>query len=184
MSVQSDAADGIGQEREDRAAARGADPEFVGDPLHALLYVSRVAIDPDRLAWTLADIQTVSVARNTAFDITGLLIATPSYFAQYMEGPRGSLATIMDCIQRDPRHCEIRVIRDGPLARRIGGFWRLVRVEPGSFEARHVTPLLARAHQQPDEAGVAALMGLIRRLSARRGETPSPAGEPARADHP
>jgi hypothetical protein len=158
-----------------RSGASDADDES-DEGLSALLYVSRVAVDPDRLAWTLADIQTVSVARNTAADITGLLIATPRYFAQFIEGPHASLDAVMARIMLDPRHREIRIVRDMPARRRVGGSWRLIRFEPGSFEERHVTPLLRRAHEAPDEPSGEALMGLVGRLIAARAD---PAGLPA-----
>jgi hypothetical protein len=141
-----------------------------GNALRALLYVSRVAIDADQQAAALADIQTVSVARNTASDITGLLIATPSHFAQLLEGPRASIDAVMRAILNDPRHRDIRVVRNMPIARRLGDSWRLLSFDSGSFEERHVTPVLERAHSRQDDASTAALMGLVSRLVASRSE--------------
>lgn len=138
--------------------------------LTSLLYVSEVAVDADHLAWALADILTVSIARNTACDITGLLIATPRYFAQLMEGASSSLDSVMARIMADPRHINIRIVRHGLLDRRIGGSWRLLRFEPGSFEERHVTPVLARAHAEGNDEHIGALMHLMTRLLASNRE--------------
>jgi hypothetical protein len=146
--------------------------------LYALLYVSRVAVDADRLAWSLADIQTVSVARNTACNITGLLIATPHYFAQLIEGSRDGLDAVMARIRADSRHVDIKIINDGPAHRRIGPSWRLFRFDAGSFEERHVTPVLERAHRDSDKDGTGALMTLVRRLLSTRRETAAAGDRP------
>ena len=134
--------------------------------LSSLLYVSRVQIESSCIAEQLSDILTVSIARNTAFNITGLLIATPRYFAQLMEGALPLLDSVMARILEDARHCDIQIVLRAPLDRRIGGAWRLIRFEAGSFEERHVTPPLERAHRDGCEANVAALMALIARLLA------------------
>lgn len=132
--------------------------------LALLLYVSRIAVDTDRLSLALADIKSASVATNTEEDITGLLIAAPRYFAQLLEGHDQSLEVVMARIAADRRHTDIRILRHSPIRRRSGGSWRLIRVEGGSFEERHVTPLLERAHESGSESSVTALMGLFNRL--------------------
>jgi hypothetical protein len=139
-------------------------PQDVSGPLSSLLYVSHVAIGADTLLNELTDILTVSMARNTALDITGLLIVTPRYFTQLMEGALSSLDFVMSAIEADSRHTDIAMVLKGPLQKRIGGAWRLVRFETGSFEERHVTPLLERCHADHSAENVAALMTFIRQL--------------------
>lgn len=135
--------------------------------LASLLYASRVTIDPDQLALTLADIQTQSVARNTAHDITGLLIATPRYFAQLLEGPSSALDAVLFDILTDRHHADIQVLQRGTITARIGQSWRLIRFNPGSFEERHVTPVIERAHRDASDENADALMRLVHRLLVR-----------------
>jgi hypothetical protein len=139
-------------------------PQDASDPLSSLLYVSHVAIGADKFFDELTDILTVSMARNTALDITGLLIVTPRHFTQLREGARSSLDFVMAAIEADLRHTNIATVLKAPLQKRIGGAWRLVRFEPGSFEERHVTPMLERCHADHSAENVAALMTFIRQL--------------------
>jgi hypothetical protein len=136
----------------------------VGGPLSFLLYVSHVSIHADHFVDEVTDILTVSMARNTSFNITGMLIVTPRYFTQLMEGSLPAIESVMARIEADTRHTDIAMMLKGPLAKRIGGAWRLVRFEAGSFEERHVTPLLERCHADCNDENATALMALIRQL--------------------
>ncbi|MGN6376815.1 MAG: BLUF domain-containing protein, partial [Sphingomonas sp.] len=75
----------------------------------SLLYVSQSLLDYPADADQLTDIQAVSIARNSELDITGALIATPEYFAQYLEGDRDALHLLIRSIRRDPRHTQMSV---------------------------------------------------------------------------
>lgn len=127
------------------------------------LYVSLAAIEADRLMDTLADIQTKSVARNSALDITGWLIATPTHFAQLFEGPADAIDSVMDKIANDNRHRDVRVLARTGIDIRSCPTWRSTGFLRGSFEERHVTPLLARVHAHGDADGAESL----HRLGAR-----------------
>lgn len=121
------------------------------------LYVSLAAIEAEQLMDTLADIQTKSVARNSALDITGWLIATPTHFAQLFEGPADAIDSVMDKIANDKRHRDVRVLARNGIRTRSCPTWRSTGFPRGSFEERHVTPLLVRAHAMGDGDGAASL---------------------------
>jgi hypothetical protein len=152
----------------------------VGGPLSSLLYVSHVSIDADHFLDEVTDILTVSMARNTSFNITGILIVTPRYFTQLMEGSLSAIESVMARIEVDSRHRAIEMILKGPLTKRIGGAWRLVRFEAGSFEERHVTPLLERCHADRNDENVSALLAFIRQLLKTTRDLPA---EPHHRDH-
>ena len=57
-------------------------------------------------------------ARNAERGITGLLVFDGYRFCQHFEGPRHATVKLMDRIGEDPRHTHVRVVYEGPLARR------------------------------------------------------------------
>lgn len=142
----------------------------------SLLYVSRCAVPASLWSSALADIQSVSVANNSALNITGLLIATPDWFAQLLEGPPENVDRVMMSILADPRHYDVRIVRREMIAKRRGPTWRLVRFDRGAFETNHVAPALESAHANKGGAPLRSLDRLIDRiLSDCNGETLSQA---------
>ena len=97
---------------------------------------------------TLDDIKTVSLARNSQLDITGLLIATISHFAQVLEGPKCAVDDVMASISVDPRHCQIVILQKIPIETRQFPLWRLATFERETFASLEVTPLLAMLHKE------------------------------------
>jgi hypothetical protein len=57
--------------------------------------------------------------------VTGALVATPTHFAQILEGPKQALADLMASIERDPRHQDIRRVDLGGRAARDFPDWSL-----------------------------------------------------------
>jgi hypothetical protein len=114
----------------------------------------------------LTDIQLVSVAKNSALDITGLLIATPNWFAQLLEGPPDNVDQVMVGILADPRHYDVRVVRRMMAMRRRCPRWRLARFDRGIFETRHMEPALASAHADKEKLSLRRLDRLIDRMLA------------------
>ena len=79
-----------------------------GPLLHQLVYCSRAAdgVDEDAVA------RIVAAARrfNPELGVTGLLVFGSGVFFQWIEGPPGPVAGLMDRIRRDPRHERIVVL--------------------------------------------------------------------------
>lgn len=127
----------------------------------SLLSVSRCAVPLAEWSAVVMDIQLVSAARNSMLDITGLLIATPGWFTQLLEGPPENVDSVLMSILADMRHCDMRIIRRKMIERPRCATWRVVRFEQGSFEAMHVRPLLEKAHQQSEADAILRLDRLI-----------------------
>lgn len=90
-------------------------------PFYEVLYCSTLA--PDLPPTTVGSITSRARARNAERGITGLLVFDGMRFCQHLEGPRDALDTLMQRIERDPRHTDIRVVYEAPLAvRRYTGF--------------------------------------------------------------
>lgn len=73
----------------------------------------------------LAEIVTVARARNQATGLTGCLHYEDGLFFQWLEGPAPDLWRVVDSIRRDPRHRELTVLEQGPLAGRRFQSWRM-----------------------------------------------------------
>jgi hypothetical protein len=107
-----------------------------------VLYVSRSLIQMPRDFDQFADMHFVSLTRNAVLDLTGFLVATPTHFAQYLEGEQSALDDIMVSIRADDRHSDIRLACLEPLVERRFPFWRMACFAPTSFAARHVEPMV------------------------------------------
>jgi len=92
-------------------------------PLDTLLYVSELT---NFDAGEIDSICHQSRANNARDDITGLLVFDGQAFCQFVEGPRDAIAALLERLERDPRHVEMRVLQHGPVAsgRRFPA-WRL-----------------------------------------------------------
>jgi hypothetical protein len=74
--------------------------------------------------------------RNRAEGLSGLLIYDQGCFFQWLEGPKLNLARVWDSIRRDPRHRDIKVLRQETLAARFFAGWdmRLARRTRGDID--------------------------------------------------
>jgi hypothetical protein len=89
--------------------------------MHRVIYRSRVArqvrfADAEAIARAAAE-------RNQRVQITGLLLYTPSYFLQVLEGEQGAIRKTMQRIARDVRHADIQVLDEREVAAREFGNW-------------------------------------------------------------
>jgi hypothetical protein len=110
----------------------------------SLIYVSTRCPGADGASADVSDIVAVSRPRNAAFDVTGALVATPTFFAQILEGPEAHLAELMASIRRDQRHRSIMLVDLGGRARRDFADWSLAY----SGEATHVSQTVGRLMEQ------------------------------------
>lgn len=84
----------------------------------------------------LAELLATSRARNSALDITGMLLYRGGEFVQILEGARSDVEALMEKIGRDPRHRDVRVLLEEPLHERrfeewTMGYQSLVAAEQG-----------------------------------------------------
>lgn len=130
----------------------------------SLLYVSRCAVSAGLWSSSLADIQSTSINNNSKLNITGLLIATPDWFAQLLEGPPENVDRVMMSILADPRHTDVKIVRRKMVDKQRGLTWRLARFDRSAFEANHVAPALESAHTNKGDAPLRPLDRLIDRI--------------------
>jgi hypothetical protein len=136
--------------------------------IDSLLYVSRAALRTDTDGSGIEDILAVARPRNQSLGVTGALIFTNDNFAQLLEGPADAIDQLMISIGRDPRHKDVRTVREEKdVTRRFEG-WHMAYNGSSMFVARHVR-VLAASFDAPSEAHTARLMALM--ISLSRGET-------------
>lgn len=108
--------------------------------LYRLIYVSRVARHV-----RFADAQAIAeraVPRNTQDELTGLLLYTPTHFVQVLEGPQSRVHATFQRLSTDPRHSDIRVVSEGPIAARNFGRWAMaMKVAPAGLSAADLDAL-------------------------------------------
>lgn len=80
--------------------------------------------------------QILSSARknNIAEGVTGALLFNSGYFAQVLEGPRRSVESIFERIQRDRRHNQVTVVENGSTHQRDFPEWAMAHVQPSDDE--------------------------------------------------
>lgn len=94
-------------------------------------YISR------REAWvTAADIQRILFAaqiKNRRLDITGVLAQFDGHFAQVLEGHQPCVDALLQRIERDPRHREMRVLLREQIQAREYEKWHMASVSRPEF---------------------------------------------------
>ncbi len=142
--------------------------------LATLVYRSRAIahFGPVELQTLLAAAQ----ANNRREAITGLIVYDAPYFFQWLEGPAQSIFRVMELIRSDPRHTDLEILEQKPIATRVFADWdlKLATRSPKGNIWRHdvVYPkleTLKELRRHPETAP--ALMATLARHAA-----PSPAG--------
>lgn len=133
--------------------------------IHSIFYVSKSRLQMPADRGQLEKIQITSILRNSAADVTGVLIATPDHFAQFIEGARSAIDAIMASILVDDRHSEVTVTETAQPDGRLFPTWSMACFGPGNFVSRHVQPLLERYHAGLPLAEVEKLISFIGKLA-------------------
>ena len=84
--------------------------------LYEVLYVSTLA--PDQPLSVVAEIAARARLVNVQLDITGLLVFDGQRFCQQLEGPQKAVLKLIERIRNDPRHINVEIVHNGPLAGR------------------------------------------------------------------
>ncbi len=121
-------------------------------PLTQLIYVSRpLGYDPQQLA----DILTVSRARNAAAGITGLLLSRWDLFLQILEGSHEAVEGTFARIRRDLRHVEVTLLHSGPAEARFFPGWDMRSDAPPDWLWPRAEVLAGRHREASPEEAVA-----------------------------
>ena len=116
--------------------------------LYEVLYVSQLA--PGQPPGVVAEIAAPARLANAALDITGLLIFDGSRFCQQLEGPKKAVLKLIERIRNDPRHVNVEIVHNGPLAGRRFQQFSL------AFSTLEDVDALARMERLDGQAAVAA----------------------------
>ena len=106
-----------------------------------LIYVS---VSTLRLPLEAGEVDAIvdwSQRHNREVGVTGALVFTEKRFAQYLEGPAGSIDPLMKSILKDPRHRNVDVVFRRPITQRHFGTWAMAYAGPSTFVAGHVLSL-------------------------------------------
>jgi hypothetical protein len=91
--------------------------------IRRIIYVSRslIGAKPERIAAIVSS----SIRWNTEVDVTGMLWADGSSFAQVIEGNSDAVGLTMDRIRTDRRHTDIELLFDREVLSRQFGTWSM-----------------------------------------------------------
>lgn len=108
-----------------------------------LVFASRAVRRLDREE--LDDLAVAANHRNAAEGLTGLLVCQGLRFASVLEGPEAGLIERMDAIAADPRHGQLRILREQTITERRFRNWRLFvlpEIDAGSRLGLHATDFI------------------------------------------
>jgi len=108
-------------------------------------YISASRLVEDDADDVVRDIVEVSIARNRALGVTGVLLFTGRNFAQYLEGPPRGVDQLRHSISLDMRHENIRTIAEGEYAHPRFVTWSLAYLAPPQLLSSRAEELLIAA---------------------------------------
>jgi hypothetical protein len=94
-----------------------------GRMLERIVYISASRIRQTEKS--VAAILSVARARNTAAEVTGLLLGGGAWWLQLLEGERPKLEPVWQSIRSDPRHNPVLLVQRRPIRRRGFGDWAM-----------------------------------------------------------
>lgn len=133
--------------------------------MRSVTYISRSRIEAFDSARTLDDLQAVSMARNSALDITGALVATPDFFVERFEGPAKNVDAVMASTLADQRHHDVRIVQQRDIGASQFKSWRILRLGGDSAGTGGIAEVIAAAHERGDPFAVRRLERLIDALA-------------------
>lgn len=134
--------------------------------MKTILYISRSNLPPDSTV-EVARLTERARLRNRTLGITGGLVFTGSHFAQLLEGP--GLGPLMTTIMGDPRHRDVKLLRNRAIDQRRLGGWDMAYGGVSSYVDRHIRPLFAPLPPREISEGAERLVELI--VALDRGES-------------
>ncbi|RZJ18382.1 MAG: BLUF domain-containing protein [Brevundimonas sp.] len=98
-------------------------------PLHRVIYVSDAVGAAGSNLLSFVEILGVSDRNNRRDHLTGALLCHGGRFLQVIEGARGDLDMLMNRLRADPRHQNIRILSDEPVASRRFDAWAMAQAD-------------------------------------------------------
>ena len=133
--------------------------------LFNVVYCSRAATDVDAAA--VDHIIATSRRNNPRWGITGMLVFGEGIFIQWLEGPRASIARLMELLRSDVRHGQIIMLSEVEESReRLFPQWDMELVEAEQIRVVLLDALEVDHEPHNTEALRAMLAGLDDRLAA------------------
>ena len=93
------------------------------DLLLSVVYVSDATVEFSEM--DLALLLAVSRTNNEPHRVTGLLLFEDGRFLQSLEGPERAVRATLGRIAADPRHTDVRLLEETPIAERRFGSWSM-----------------------------------------------------------
>jgi hypothetical protein len=90
---------------------------------HQLIYISRPKVEVTKDFVT--NILDKALNRNYALQISGLLVYYHGEFMQLIEGDKKDIDALFNIIQNDPRHGDIRILREAESPQRCMPTWAM-----------------------------------------------------------
>jgi hypothetical protein len=88
-------------------------------PLHRALYVSDAVGGAGASLLSIVEILGASERNNRRDHLTGVLLCHDGRFLQAIEGGRADIDRLIVRLRRDPRHVDLRILSDQPIAARL-----------------------------------------------------------------
>lgn len=148
---------GGGVERERRIEAL---PKFEPSDLHRLIYYSSSAFAPEEAEAALSAILSKAAPVNTERGVSGALAFANGRFLQALEGERLQVLDLYGAIARDPRHRELTVVENRPVAVRRFPNWVMCARAASAAEIARADPSQADGFR-PDLLSPAAALGVL-----------------------
>ena len=93
--------------------------------MHLIAYHSKSLISTEVFDEELQKIYESCTRNNVISDVTGVLLHEGGYFVQLLEGTRDNLDAVMSRVTNDPRHTDIAIFVDEPIAQRQFPDWAM-----------------------------------------------------------
>lgn len=116
--------------------------------LRSLLYVSKSTLSLPEQGWQVEEIVKLSRHFNAKVNITGALMFTELYFAQFLEGPGDEIDALFKRIRRDPRHERLDIVRESVQEVRVFPGWSMAYSGPHLFVGSQFSAFTALAGQR------------------------------------
>lgn len=132
--------------------------------MQTFLYISRNLLGAGSRDQML-DIRARSLARNSQWDLSGILVVTPSHFVQVIEGPEESVRALVDILAADTRHADPVTLDDRPIEQRVFQRWSMLTFMAGGFLERYLEPAISLQLAIPAQGnGGEPMMSFLKRL--------------------
>ena len=115
--------------------------------MRRIVYASRALHDFSEEE--LLDLLSHARATNQRLGITGMLVYASRSFLQALEGEDALVEQVWHRIRLDERHCDVRVLRDGPSDSRSFGEWAMGFWHPDAGDLEETVPGFRAADGYP-----------------------------------